>query len=1059
MTTPLRIILGLFPVALFTLLPGSPTRAQETTVSETLIAFRTYPFSDPDPVPRMGKIYPYFRFQGYTTVAEERPWKIVTLENSFLRVLIAPELGGKVLGALEKSTGKEFLYFNRVMKFRDVALRGPWTSGGIEFNFGVIGHTPTTATPVDYLTRTNPDGSVSCIVGALDLPSRTEWRVEIRLPAERALFEIRSFWFNPTEQTSSLYHWMNAGVRADSTLEVLYPGTAYITHAGERAAWPIDAEGRDLSYYRNNDFGSYKSYHVLGTFTDFFGARWGDFGVIHWSPYVEKPGKKLWIWGLSREGEIWVNLLTDTDLGNTQYVELQSGIHFNQAIPQSSRTPFKHMQFLPYSSESFTEAWYPFVGLQGVSRATPELALDARVSGATLHFEICPTGELNERIEVMDRGRRVYSRHLALAPLETFEDSVAFKMGADDYEIRIGTLMRYGSAEATTRTLERPTTTPASFDWASATGLALEARELERQRDYEGALRAYRSSLQKDPDFLPSLSGAAELLYRRMQCEEARDLARHALAVDTYDPRANFVYGLAQRELKRPYDARDGFGIAARSRTYRPAAYLQLAEMAFLDSAMNDAARLAERAVLEDGHNISARCLLAVLARLGGDAPRAHARCDDLLEIDPLNHCGRFERYRLEGSAESRDAFTGLIRNELPHETYLELAAYYLQLGLAGEAALVLTLAPDQPMVNFWRAYLADQLSRSDESTAFLKRALSADPALVFPHRRESLAILRWAESQSPGWKTGYYLALLLWHLGRTDEARELLERAGKAPRFAPFYLARASLRSGIPERERVDYERAVEVAPETWRPYHALAHFLNGQGDFADALSVSAEAAGRFPAHGPTQFLHARTLMLNGQYDACLVILDTLNVLPAEGARDGRDVYHQACVLSALERISTGKLSEARALLERARLWPEHLGSGKPYEPDTRTEDYLTAVVYQHQGDVRGADSLREVVAERTRRDASRSTPQHLLGAEALRELGNEDEGRATLQRWLDREPQDAAAQFCFLVFTRQKDRAEALEESLRSSVLQRSTGDQELILMSDLIKAGLLP
>jgi hypothetical protein len=26
--------------------------------------------------------------------------------------------------------------YNNVVKFRDIAMRGPWTSGGIEFNFG-----------------------------------------------------------------------------------------------------------------------------------------------------------------------------------------------------------------------------------------------------------------------------------------------------------------------------------------------------------------------------------------------------------------------------------------------------------------------------------------------------------------------------------------------------------------------------------------------------------------------------------------------------------------------------------------------------------------------------------------------------------------------------------------------------------------------------------------------------------------------------------------------------------------------------------------------------------
>src|SRR5690606_42095765 len=70
-----------------------------------------------------------------------------------------------------RSSDLEFLYKNEVIKFRDIAMRGPWTSGGIEFNFGIIGHSPATATPVDYRTKKNDDGSVSCIVGNTDLRS------------------------------------------------------------------------------------------------------------------------------------------------------------------------------------------------------------------------------------------------------------------------------------------------------------------------------------------------------------------------------------------------------------------------------------------------------------------------------------------------------------------------------------------------------------------------------------------------------------------------------------------------------------------------------------------------------------------------------------------------------------------------------------------------------------------------------------------------------------------------------------------------------------------------
>ena len=63
-----------------------------------------------------------------------------------------------------------------------------------------LGHAPTCASPVDYLVRKNDDGSVSCFVGAIDLPSHTRWSVEINLPKDKACFTTRSFWDNPTCQ-------------------------------------------------------------------------------------------------------------------------------------------------------------------------------------------------------------------------------------------------------------------------------------------------------------------------------------------------------------------------------------------------------------------------------------------------------------------------------------------------------------------------------------------------------------------------------------------------------------------------------------------------------------------------------------------------------------------------------------------------------------------------------------------------------------------------------------------------------------------------------------------
>src|SRR3954452_8133665 len=339
------MILGMRPVPLVltcllcslvtTLRLEAAPPAARATVREFTETFPTYPFSNPNPVPVFNRVYPYYRFDGYTDQPVERAWKVVELENAYLRVRVLPEIGGKIWTAIEKSTGRAFLYDNHVVKFRDIAMRGPWTSGGLEPNYGIIGHTPNCATPVDYAVSVASDGTARVTVGTLDLLTRTAWRLEIALPADAAYFTTRSLWQNTSGIEQPYYSWMNAGIKAAGSLEFAFPGTKYLGHVGEVGAWPVHPEnGKNLAFYDQNDFGSYKSYHVFGEYSGFWGAYWhdDDFGMARYSPRDEKLGKKIWIWGLSRQGMIWERLLTDAD---GQYVEVQSGRLFNQASEDS----------------------------------------------------------------------------------------------------------------------------------------------------------------------------------------------------------------------------------------------------------------------------------------------------------------------------------------------------------------------------------------------------------------------------------------------------------------------------------------------------------------------------------------------------------------------------------------------------------------------------------------------------------------------------------------------------------------------------------------------------
>ncbi|HEU4632931.1 MAG TPA: DUF5107 domain-containing protein, partial [Flavisolibacter sp.] len=566
-------ILFLF-MLIFVCLAANPQRP--AMVKEYRKSFATYPFSDPNPIPSFTKIYPYFRFDGFTNTPIQKDWKVVELENDYIRLMILPEIGGKIWAAVEKSTGQPFIYYNHAVKFRDVAMRGPWTSGGIEANYGIIGHTPNCATPVDYRTRINKDGSASCIIGVLDLLTRTNWRIEINLPRDKAFFTTKSFWYNSSPLEQPYYHWMNVGLRARGSLEFVYPGTHYLGHDGEYAEWPVNkANGKNISFYEQNNFGGYKSYHVFGKYTHFFGGYWhkDDFGMARYASHDDKAGKKIWIWGLSRQGMIWEKLLTDTD---GQYVEVQSGRLFNQNAEKSTFTPFKHKSFAPHATDVWTEYWYPVLHTKGFVEANEYGALNVKYEGGWMKVYFSPVQALKDKLEIKEGDRIIYQKMLSLLPLKTFSDSVKVNADPQKLTVTIGRNKLVYQSNPEAGTLARPRESPGDFDWNSAYGLYLQGKEFMDQRMYAQAEDKLTAALKKDPNFLPALVKMAALLYRNMRYAEALELAGKALSIDAHDGAANYFYGVINARLNQTTDAKDGFDLAALSSEYRSPAYTEL---------------------------------------------------------------------------------------------------------------------------------------------------------------------------------------------------------------------------------------------------------------------------------------------------------------------------------------------------------------------------------------------------------------------------------------------------------------------------------------------------
>ncbi len=925
-------------------------QAPRATVREFTRVFPTYPFSDPNPIPVVGRIYPYFRFDGFTDVAEPRAWKVVELENAYLKVWILPEIGGKIWNAVDKRTGRSFIYFNQVVKFRDIAMRGPWTSGGIEANYGIIGHTPNVATPVDYVTRTNLDGSVSCFIGALDLLTRTPWRLEIRLGAADAAFSTTSFWYNASDLEQPYYSWMNVGIPVRGNLQFAYPGTGRLGHAGEHAPWPVDTTGRDLSWYENNDFGGYKSYHVFGRETDFFGAYWhdDDVGMVRYAPRDEKAGKKIWIWGLSRQGMIWEQLLTDTD---GQYAEVQSGRLFNQTAEQSTFTPFKHFGFTPHVADRWTEYWYPVGAIGGIVAASRLGALNVTVLEDRLVIALSPAEPLADTVVVYAGSRRLYTRFVRRPPRELFVDTVSVG-GAirDSLRVTVGGHRLAYRLDPRAGDLARPLDAPADFDWQSAYGLYLRGKEWLRQREYGPAAAYLDSALARDPYFVPALADRGMLAIRSTDYEAALGFTTTALQVDTYDGAANYYYGLANRRLGKLADAKDGFEIATLSPAYRGAAWTELARLSLAAGDAEAAASYADKALMVESDNLDALGVHVVAARRKGDRRAADAWRSRLAAADPLSHQARLERLLAQGDPALPATLAAGIRSELPDQVLLELAAWYVDVGDTTVATQVLAAAGEVPEALYWRAYLLEGTSAGEE---LLRKANAQSPRFAFPFRPETMPSLQWAAAQTPDWKSRYYLALAYWGSGRLDAADSLLTLLGDTPDYAPFYAARATFPGRPAALARSDLEHAAALDSAEWRYGRLLSERLLATGDSASAAAVARRYATRFPDNYILGLTLATALVANGDYAAADSALATLDVLPYEGRHDGRVLYRQAKLMLAVQAIREERWDSATALIAAARLWPERLGSGKPYdaELDERLEDLLLADVRYRSG------------------------------------------------------------------------------------------------------------
>jgi hypothetical protein len=144
-----------------------------------------------------GTVYPLPFIDRVAERKTNRTWRAVFLENEFLRVMILPEIGGRIHRMVDKTNGYDLIYYQQTIKPALVGLAGPWISGGIEFNWPQH-HRPSTFMPVDEQIEAHADGSITIWLSEHDPMARMKGMHGVCLRPGKAYLELKVRAYNRT---------------------------------------------------------------------------------------------------------------------------------------------------------------------------------------------------------------------------------------------------------------------------------------------------------------------------------------------------------------------------------------------------------------------------------------------------------------------------------------------------------------------------------------------------------------------------------------------------------------------------------------------------------------------------------------------------------------------------------------------------------------------------------------------------------------------------------------------------------------------------------------------
>jgi len=1041
--TGLSILLSVVIV----LAPAAWAAPQASTVKvwEQDVVIPTYLAGPPEPNPIFffgrasqgaeGRVYPYPLYDRLTYKKADKKYKLVYLENDYVRLAVLPEIGGRLFEGIDKTNNYNFIYRQHVIKPALIGLIGAWISGGIEWNIPHH-HRATTFLPVQYRIESNPDGSKTVWVGELEIRHRMRWAVGYTLHPGKAYLEAKLRILNRTPVANSMLCFANVAVHVNENYQVIFPpGTQWGTHHHKRefTSWPIAkgryggadfGQGTDVSWYKNHVAAN--SIFAWNYEDDFLAGydHGKQAGILSVADHHIVPGKKLWTWGRGPRGRMWDKILTDED---GPYIELMVGAYSDNQPDYSWLAPFETKAFPIY--------WYPFRDIGGVKNANLDGAVNLEVSEGQARLGFYTPAAHPAATVLLKAGDKVLLREtVSIGPDRPYNKRLALPVGTDEHALRasllIGNreLIAYSPVSLKPSPMPKPVEPPPpprdikTNDELYFTGLRIEQFHhptLDADPYWEEALRRDSGDVR--------VNTALGINYlKKARFADAERLLRKALerSTDKYttpkDAEAIYYLGLALRAQGRYDEAFKQFYSATWNMAWRAAGYYSLAEIAALRGRTRAALDLVERSLEANALNIRALTLKAALLRRAGRAQEALAVLGEAFrKTDPLDVRLMAESWLVARDPIRQGQLQAVFKDH--PATALETAAEYLNAGLWQDGATVLeqALAGGQdkgaasPLIYYYLGYFADKMGQKQKARQYYSLAEKAPPDYVFPFQHEMIDVLGEAIEANPrDARAPYYLGNLLYDW-QPEQAVRWWEKSAALDASLPIVqrnlgvaYARAGSGSDL-KRAIAHLEKAVSMPRKYALHFAELDAFYEAAGESPEKRLALLERNHEVVAERDDSL--AREIGLKvvlGKYDEAIKLMTGRRFAVWEGGSlNVADDWTSAHLLRGQRHLEAGRYREALADFEAAAAVPDNLPAERRSGGGRNAETaYWIGNAYEAMGQTEQARQFWEKAAAgaggaRLRRGAQAGDDQSYYQALAMVKLGRREPAKAIFE------------------------------------------------------------